>query len=242
MLTIGILGGMGPAAGADFYQRIVRCHGAQGDQDHPPCLSYSATQIPDRTAFLLGRGPDPTVALQEAAACLERAGADFIAIPCNTAHAFLPAVRRAVEIPVLDMIAIAVDAGCRQFPEARRIGLMAATGTVKASLYRAPLQRAGRTAVVPGDELQEMIMRGIRAVKAGGGVQAELATAAVELAAQGAEAILMACTEVPLGLDAAACPVPLVDGNQALVEATLKLAIGRVALDAIAGSVAPAGG
>lgn len=236
MLTIGILGGMGPAAGADFYQRIVRSHGAERDRDHPPCILYSATGVPDRTAFLVGEGPDPTSALQQAARLLERAGAGFIAIPCNSAHAFLPAIREAVEIPVLDLIALAVDATCRQVPEARRVGLMAASGTVRVGLYEEPLRRAGRVPVVPGDPLQERIMEGIRAVKAGGGRRPELADAAGDLAGLGAEAILLGCTEVPLGLDPAACPVPVVDGNQALVEATLGLATGRLALTEIAGS------
>jgi len=236
MTTIGILGGMGPAAGADFYQRIVRTHGAAADQEHPPCILYSATTVPDRTAFLTGRGPDPTGALQDAAALLERAGADFISIPCNAAHAFLPAIREAVGIPILDLIAIAVDATCRQEPEARRVGLMAATGTARAGLYEEPLRRADRTPLMPDDALQELLMEGIRAVKAGAGHRPELAVAAGELADQGAEVVLMACTEVPLGLDPEACPVPLVDGNQALVEATLGLATGRLRLSEIAGS------
>ena len=232
MRTVGILGGMGPAAGSDFYSRVVATHGAPRDQDHPPCIFYSATHVPDRTAHLLGEGPDPTQALTDAAALLEKSGAEFIAIPCNSAHAFLGSIRVAVSIPVLDMISLAVEAAAAQVPDAKRIGVLAANGTVRVGLYDAALAANGREPVYPDPAVQDDVMAAIRDVK--GGVvpesgtgarsDARLVGAAQHLADAGAEALIMGCTEVPLALDERDCPVPAIDANQVLVEETLALA------------------
>ena len=232
MRTIGILGGMGPAAGSDFYSRVVATHGAPRDQDHPQCIFYSATQVPDRTAHLLGDGPDPTQALTNAAALLEKFGAEFIAIPCNSAHAFLGSIRVAVSIPVLDMISLAVQAVAAQVPDANRIGVLAADGTVRIGLYDGVLTANGREAVYPDPGVQDEVMAAIRDVKGGALPESgtgdrsdtRLVGAAKHLQDVGAEALIMGCTEVPLALDERDCPVPAIDANQVLVEETLALA------------------
>jgi len=234
MRTIGILGGMGPAAGADFYARIVAAHGASRDQDHPPCIFYSATQVPDRTAHLLGDGADPTQALTDAARLLEEAGAAFIAIPCNSAHAFLRSIRAAVSIPVLDMISLAVEAAVVRVAEASRVGVLAADGTVRVGLYDGPLTANDREPVYPDRAVQGTVMAAIRDAKggvvAGDGTgprtDARLVAAARHLAAAGAEALIMGCTEVPLALAERDCPVPAIDANQILVAEALALATG----------------
>lgn len=248
MRTIGVLGGMGPAAAADFYARIVAAHGALRDQDHPACILYSATQVPDRTAFLLGRGPDPTPELVAAAGLIEAAGADFIAIPCNSAHAFLTAIRQGISIPVLDMIRLAVAAVARVVPRARRIGVLATTGTVRAGLYDGPLREHGLKPVYPDGAAQESVMAAIKEVKAGGragvveaaaapGSDARLVAAAQNLGDQGADCLIMACTEVPLALAVADSPLVALDGNQILVDTTLALAVGRLEFEDVAYAV-----
>jgi aspartate racemase len=240
MRTIGILGGMGPAAAADFYLRIVASHGALRDQDHPPCILYSATQVPDRTAFLLGAGPDPTPELEAAARLIEATGADFIAMPCNSAHAFLAAMRAAVSIPILDMIALAAGAVARVVPRARRIGILATTGTVEAGLYGERLGNHGLQPVYPDADVQQQVMAAIKDVKAGrsgGGSDARLLHAARHLSEHDADCIIMGCTEVPLALDAADSPLAAIDGNQMLVNATLALAVGRLDFEEVADAV-----
>ncbi len=250
MRTIGVLGGMGPAAAADFYARIVAAHGALRDQDHPPCILYSATQVPDRTAFLLGEGADPTPELVAAASLLEAAGADFIAIPCNSAHAFLAAIREGVAIPVLDMIRLASHAVAEVMPRARRVGILAASGTVNAGLYEEPLRDDGLEPLYPTAEQQEHVMAAIRGVKAGAGPSmgavgpedaagpdSGLVAVAAELGAQGADCLILGCTEVPLAMAVEDSPVVAIDGNQTLVEATLGLAVGRLELEDVAHAV-----
>jgi aspartate racemase len=248
MRTIGVLGGMGPAAAADFYVRIVAAHGALRDQDHPPCILYSATQVPDRTAFLLGGGADPTPELVAAAGLIEAAGADFIAIPCNSAHAFLSSIRAGVAIPVLDMTRLASRAVARVMPRARRVGILATSGTVSTGLYEEPLRDDGLEPVYPSAELQESVMAAISAVKAGGGSRGgeasaagssdpRLLEAARELGDRGAECLIMACTEVPLAMSIGDSPVVAIDGNQTLVDTTLGLAVGRLEFEDVAYAV-----
>ena len=243
MRTIGVLGGMGPAAAADFYRRIADGHGALRDQDHPPCILYSATQVPDRTAFLLGDGPDPTSELVGAARLIEAAGADFIAMPCNSAHAFLAPMREAVAIPILDMISLAAAAVARVVPQSIRVGVLAASGAVEVGLYSEPLRNHGREPLYPEPVVQNEVMAAIKAVKGGGssggqapepgGSDARLIAAGSHLAERGAECIIMGCTEIPLALAASDCPVVAIDGNQVLVDTTLALAIGRLDFEEI---------
>jgi len=243
--TIGILGGMGPAAAADFYARVVAGHGALRDQDHPPCILYGATQVPDRTAFLLGVGSDPTPELVAAASLIEAAGADFIAMPCNSAHAFLQPMRKAVTIPLLDMIALAASAVARGVPQAQHIGVLATSGTVEVGLYDKPLRDAGREPLYPDALVQEGVMAAIKAVKAGdsssapasGDSDPRLVAAAAHLGERGADCIIFGCTEVPLALAPEDSPVVTIDGNQTLVDTTLALAIGRLDFEEIAHAI-----
>ena len=236
MKTIGLIGGMGPAAAVDFYARVVATHGALRDQDHPPCIMYSATQVPDRTAFLLEGGADPTPELVAAARLVESAGADFIAIPCNSAHAFLAPMRAAVSIPILDMIALAVAAIATIMPHARRIGVLAASGSVKVGLYDEPLREHGLEPFYPVPDVQDEVMAAIKEVKAGGAGETSdpRFVAAVEhLRDRGADCVIMGCTEIPLALVAEDSPVVAIDGNQTLVDTTLALSIGRLGFEEI---------
>ena len=84
--TIGIIGGMGPAATADLMMKIISMTAADSDQDHIPMIIDNNTRIPDRTAAILSGGADPVPEMTASAKRLETAGADFIIIGCNTAH------------------------------------------------------------------------------------------------------------------------------------------------------------
>ena len=225
MKTIGVLGGMGPAATVDFLARLVDGVGAGRDQEHPPCIAYNACHIPDGAAHLTGRGDDPSDALVQAARTLEAAGAAFIAIPCNSAHAYLATIRAAVGIPVLNMIGLAVTTLAQRYENADRIGLLAATGTVESGLYEVPLREAGLEPLYPEPGMQAQVMAAIRAVKGGQrSADQRLQGAAGHLVARGAQALLLACTEVPLAFDATQASVPVVDATTSLVDASLHAA------------------
>lgn len=223
MRTIGVLGGMGPAATADFLARLVTEAAARTDQEHPPVLVYSASHIPDRTIHLTGGGPDPTPGLQLAARVLERAGADLIAIPCNTAHAYHPAIVEAVTIPVLDMIALTVEQVASRYERGAAIGILAATGTIHLGLYARRLEAAGFVPRLPAD--QDAVMESIRAVKGGRrGADARLAAAVADLIERGARALILGCTELPLALRPEDTPVPLLDAGGILARTCLRRA------------------
>jgi aspartate racemase len=129
--VIGVLGGMGPSATADFYQKIIRATPAKGDQDHLQVLIFSNPHIPDRTAAIRGDGPDPLPALVKSAEVLVRGGADFLTIPCVTAHFCYEALQRAVHVPILHLIGETVTAVLREYPGLHCLGLLATSGTLE---------------------------------------------------------------------------------------------------------------
>ncbi len=228
MRTIGVLGGMGPAATAHFMERLVVLCAAERDQDYPPCLAYSASQIPDRTTHLVDGGPDPTADLQAGARVLEAGGVGAIAIPCNTAHAYLEAIRAVVEVPVFDMVELAAVAVATAYPGSS-VGVLAATGTVRLGLYQAALAANGLAVEQPDDELQAQVMAAIREIKGGGsGRDLRLDHAIEVLRKRGAQVLVLGCTELPLAVDSASTGIPVIDATEVLARSCLEWAGGAV--------------
>ncbi|MFD1544235.1 aspartate/glutamate racemase family protein [Nonomuraea guangzhouensis] len=225
---IGILGGMGPAATADFYAKLVSMTPGSSDQDHLRTVIWSDPTIPDRTEALLGDGPDPTPWLLDGSRVLREAGATLIAIPCNTAHAFVPRIADHVGLPIVHMIGEVARHLTTLSPRIHTAGLLATTGTVRVGLYQEWLDRFGIGLVLPDAASQDHeVMTAIRAVKAGARdvtVTEPLARAARRLTAQGAQVIIAGCTEIPLGLCAEAVDVPLVDPALVLAQALVRRA------------------
>lgn len=216
----------GPAATADFYAKLVSVTPADTDQEHPRTIIWSDPTVPDRTEALLHRGPDPTPWLIRGSEILRAAGATLIAIPCNTAHAFVPTISEHVGLPVVHMIDEVARHLAAMRPSIRVAGLLATDGTMRAGLYEEWLDRAGVALTVPDGTAQDTeIMPAIRALKAGvrGEVVSQsLAQTAHRLIGQGAQAIIAGCTEIPLGLTPASLPVPLVDPALILARAVLE--------------------
>src|SRR5690554_5255424 len=123
MKTIGILGGMGPAATVDLFDRIVQATPAQRDQDHIPVLIVSNPIVPDRSEAILHGGADPVPAMLNGLRKLAGMGADFAIIACNTAHHYLDKLQAQVEIPILDMIGETVQAIRRNYPDVEHAGI-----------------------------------------------------------------------------------------------------------------------
>ncbi len=215
--TIGVLGGMGPEAGAHFLGRIVAACAAERDQDHPPVVLYSLPQVPDRTPAILGEGPSPAPAILRGLRVLQRAGADFAVIPCVSAHYFLPRIAPRSPLALLNLIDESLAAVRRTRPVPRAIGLIATTGTVRSRLVAAAFEAAGIEVIVPSAPEQGRVMTAIygkRGIKAGitaGPPRETILTAARELVRRGAGTIMAGCTEVPLVLRPGDLSVPLVD-------------------------------
>ena len=222
--TLGILGGMGPESTADLFLRIIRTTPAERDQDHLRILIDNNPQVPDRTdAILSGNTPPVTDVLTEMARGLERAGANVLAVPCNTAHYFLPKVRDAVGVPVLDMI----DEVCEEVAAAALtpVGLLATTGTISAGLYGKRLEAKGVSLLVPERERQDLAMAVIKEVKATGvteSAQRNTQSLARELQGRGAAAIIAGCTEFSLILSELSLHIPVFDPLDSLTRAVIR--------------------
>ena len=226
--AIGVIGGMGPAATADFFAKLVAATDARRDQDHLRILIDNNPRIPDRHAAICGRGPSPGPILAASAAGLERMGAELIMIACNTAHAFEQEIRAAISAPFVSMIEATVQASLAGGAE--RVGVLAADGCRRAQLYQRAYAARGIEALLLPEQAQDDFMQLIYRVKAGDvGVQTRQAMQAhaISLNARGAQAIVAACTEIPLVLDADELAVPLINSTDALVERAVSLATGR---------------
>lgn len=227
--TVGVLGGMGPAATWDFCERVRRATPADRDQDHLRLLVDSDPSLPDRNAAVAGEGPSPGPRLAEMAAGLEAAGAELLVMPCNAAHAFLGELRGATRLPFLNMIEATVDAALTRRPGLRTAAILATTGSLDAELYQRAFAVRGAHAAVPRgarrDELMDLVYR----VKRGDDLDA-LRDGARALAgrfvADGAEMIVAACSEIPLVLGEEDVDAPLLASSQALAQATVAVALG----------------
>lgn len=190
-------------------------------------------QIPDRVAAIRGDGPSPVPALAASARLLQEAGADFLVIPCNTAHAFLSQVQAAVRIPIIDMVMEVVNwLGSRRIA---RVGLMATDGTLQAGLYQARLLRAGMEPLLPPAPQQAHLMQAIRGLKAGvpaAVLRPRVLEVARSLEAAGADGLLAGCTELPLMLDPTALGVLCADSSRILAAAAVRWALEPLALPA----------
>jgi aspartate racemase len=230
---VGVLGGMGPAATSDFYAKLIAATPAGRDQDHLPVLIHAVPQIPDRSDAFMNGGPSPQATLERFARKLQADGVAFIVIPCNTAHLWHLAISRSVQVPVLHMVDPLIDALQAHFPigsRVRTIGLLATTATLRSQLYpdRASALSAALNWVAPDDGEQErLVTRGIMAVKAARFDEARecLSQAAHRLVARGAEALVYACSEIPIVLPMRIAEVPAFDPTQLLARETVRRAI-----------------
>lgn len=229
MKTIGIIGGMGPLATVDLFEKIVRSTEAERDQDHIHVLIDSNTAIPDRTAAILGDGEDPVPQLTSTARNLERAGADVLLMPCNTAHYFYDRVAASVGVPVLHMIReTAVAAKTLGYS---KCALLATDGTCRTGIYDAAFAGQGVALIKPDQDGQAAIMSLIYdGVKAGRQTFATDAVIAAigRLEAAGAQALILGCTELPIAFPLYHLPGNTIDPTQVLAERAIAFAGGKV--------------
>ena len=201
---IGILGGMGPLATVDLMAKIIANTPATRDQDHVPVVAWNVPQVPDRQRALAGEGPSPLPAMQEGIAHLNRAGATCIAIACNTAHHWYDALQVQSATPILHIAQVTLEALRSGMQDNGPVGLIATHGTLQARLYQDLLEPAGIACITPDEEqMASLFVPGCYAVKrgeldAGGRLLERIGEA---LVAAGATRLVLACTEVPVGLE-----------------------------------------
>jgi len=224
---IGILGGMGPEATIDLFYKIIKFTPAEKDQDHLRIIIDNNPKIPDRTAAILGKGKDPLPALRETAQNIERAGADFIIIPCNTAHYFLPSIQESVKIPILNMIEETAKETRKKISPIQKVGLLASIGIYKTKIYHQHFKKFKIEIISPEEKDKEKVLKVIYAVKAGNlseEIKKNILKIAQKLIDRGAEAIITGCTEIPLILKEGDVSVPIIDPTQVLAKAAVQKA------------------
>jgi aspartate racemase len=224
---IGVLGGMGPLAGADFLTRLTLAHDATRDQDHPEALLYSATQVPDRTRAALEGGETPLPALLAGIRLLEAAGAGCIAIPCNSAHVWHCDMQAATRLSILHIVDAAAAALAAAGVQGGTIGVIGTRATLSLRLYEQRLEPLGYRCITPSAaEMEHAVVPSIAQVKANdvSGATAPLLGVARSLVAEGARAVVLGCTEIPLALRPVApgaAGAPMIDSIDALARAAL---------------------
>jgi aspartate racemase len=230
---VGVLGGMGPLATIDFMSKMLKATNASADQEHVPVIVSSIPQVPDRTKAFRGEGESPLAAMLDGAQRLKAAGARLLVVACNTAHLWFDDIERAIGLPMIHLVDAAIaDAVVLAGPHGR-IGLLGTDATLASGLYvnRAPTATAERVQwLLPtAGEVMDLVMPGIDAVKAGDLPRGRrlLGEAARSLQLRGAEAVILGCTEIPVVLDNADTPVPLVDATAALARRAVEWSLSR---------------
>ncbi|MBC7364653.1 MAG: amino acid racemase [Candidatus Aminicenantes bacterium] len=215
--TIGILGGMGPEATARFFELIIKNTVAKQDQEHLKIIVYNNPQTPDRTKAILYGGENPLPSLINGLKILEKAGAEICAMPCMTAHYFFPSLEKKTRLQLVHLIRETANYLKKTYPQVKKVGLLATTGTIATKIFHLPLEKKGLQVLTPLETEGQMVMEAIygpKGIKAGfsrGRTKRLLRQVAQKLISRGAEAIIAGCTEVPLALGEEDLSVPLVD-------------------------------
>ncbi len=228
--VVGVIGGMGPDATVDFMARVLAATPASKDQDHIRMVVEHNPRIPSRQLAMRGQGEDPGPVIAAMAARLEAAGADFIVMPCNLAHAWQGAIVSATRIPFVSIIDESVNSALCRSGNDSAVGLMTTPGCFSAGLYQQALADVGRPVVTQTPDELELTMSFVESIKAGDRSQAVvdgLRGIADTLIGRGAKVLIAACTEFPLVLNESMFDVAFVSSTDVLAKKTVALALGR---------------
>lgn len=197
VMTLGVIGGLGPMATAGFLELVTQMTDAGTDQEHLNMIIYSAPGIPDRTAYILGQpGESPVGPMIDIGRKLCEQGADFISIPCITAHYFHRELQESISVPIINAI---YETGMEiQKNQIEKVGILATDGTIQSRIFQNQLEDMGMEVLVPGDTGQQYVMDIIyKNVKAGKAIEVEkFRQVSRELFSRGAQILVLGCTEL----------------------------------------------
>ncbi len=230
--TIGIVGGMGPLATCDLFRKIVEVTDAKSDQEHVRVCIDNNTEISDRTAAILSGGEDPVPEMVKSAVRLQGMGAEVLIMPCNTAHYFYDRLIPFVDTPFLNMI----EETAKEIKQKgmKKVGLLATDGTCRSGVYKQVFDAMGIEMCMPSPARQRSVMDLIyQGVKAGN-MSIDLNgfyEAMEELLADGAETLVLGCTELPVAFDLFRIEKPNIDPTLVLAKAAVRFVGARVKED-----------
>lgn len=198
--VIGIIGGMGPAATAALFDKIIGFTSAECDADHIHILVDNYPQIPDRTTAIKKNSDEPLKYICESGKKLISAGADFLLIPCNTSHFFYDKIQNCLEVPVVNMIEETAK-HCKSCGY-KKVGVLATDGTRYTGVFDTYLDKNGLTTVYPSEDGQAELMNVIyNQVKAGKKIDTvNLSRYLYEMSREDIDAFILGCTELPLAI------------------------------------------
>jgi len=228
--TLGIIGGMGPLATVSLFNKIVLKTDAKSDQDHIHILIDNNTLIPDRTAYLLGKGENPLNELVNSAVNLEKMGADFLIMPCNTAHYFYEDMKKQININFLNMIQETVKFVEVNYRNTKKVGLLATEGTVKSGIYDLYFNKQGIEVIKLDEDSQNSITDIIYGIKKGKkDISLDCIYSVIdELKGKGAEVFILGCTELSVVNDMNKLKGNFVDALNVLAERSIEFAAKNV--------------
>jgi aspartate racemase len=225
--TVGIIGGMGPEATLDLFYKTIKATPAKRDQDHIHIIIDNFPQIPDRTAFLLGKGENPLPYILESVKLLEKANVDVLSMPCNTAHYFVEDIRKATPLPFISIVESTLKEIKRRFKDSKNIGLLATDGTIIGRVYHNIFEAEGYKIITPSEEKQNEVMKIIYSVKAGE-IEKNIQTfkeAIEHMKFLGSELVILGCTELPILLKYFKPSIPLIDATSCLAKELVNFAM-----------------
>lgn len=226
---IGILGGMGPLATVDLFQKIVKNTNARIDQENFKIIIYNNPHIPSRVEAIIKGKESPLEELIESARLIESAGADFIVMPCHTAHNWLPELQRAIGIPVINMVELVAEhIAERKDKFSDKILLLATTATIKSKIYQESFEKIGIKLLIPDEYNQNLIASAIDEVKAGNVENNPFLCSIYQIIENqkqaGVTAIIGGCTELPLLFPFLPDGIEYIDPTLLLAKAAIELA------------------
>lgn len=224
---VGLLGGMGPEATIDIFQKIVQATPVVTDADHLRIIIDNNPKMPSRQEAILSGGENPGPAMGKTAQNLEKAGAEVLIICANTAHYFYDDVKNAVQIDVLHIIEETVKETIKRNNEIEKVGVVATAGAMKANIFQTSFAEKEIDVIEIPQKLQEQIQTAIFSYKYNGIKEADINK--IEevisfLIAEGAEAIIMGCTEIPIMLAGKTYAVPVYDPNEIIAKVAVTYA------------------
>ncbi len=223
---LGIIGGMGPEATVDLMQRIINNTPVADDIDHIHCLVDNNPKVPSRMkAILTDDGENPGPCMAEMARRLEGWGADFLVIPCNTAHYYYSFVTEAVSIPVINLIELVAETVISENPGITEIGILGSTTIIKTELYKNAFSKRGVAVVYPDDEMQDKLFQVIKNVKSGNthkDVCESFADICRHMEKKNVTLAVLGCTE--LGIISESAPIPTLDAAELLAKEIVSVA------------------
>ncbi len=224
---IGILGGMGPYATADLFKKIIELTPAKKDWEHIRIIIDNNPKIPSRTRAYLLNDKDPSPLMGETAKNLEKAGADFIVMPCNSAHYWYDKVKESISIPILNIIEETAKYIKEKSPDIKKVGILGGLVTIKANLYGKIFQKHNIEVIHPEEKDQKIVVNSIEAIKLGKPdkkIKEDILNVSDHLVDKGAQAIILGCTEFPIIFQDYKYKVPIFDSDLILAKAAVKLA------------------